>query len=345
MTYQYRTDNRETKSWSRALAAMALSNAGHGRPETILRNNFPLDDRAARILKSATSPTSTSDWPPTDLVGTFRSLAPGSAAWKLFDHPSALRLDLSGIHTISIPHVASQPPAPVFVGEGSPGPVLTWTFLKNTLGPARKMLMFAGISEELETAVPGNASAVIGRVLADSTNRSVDAIAFDNNPGDTTRPPGLLNGVTPITAASATSKWENQQDDLANLIGAIGNSGIDPTDAVFVASPREATLIKMRGGDLDNDVLISLALPAGTVICVATAGLASGYQGPPEITIGKEATFHRETNPLPIVGTGGAIAAPSTSFFQGSLLAVKVRAEAAWCAAPGAVQFVQSVNW
>jgi hypothetical protein len=225
--------------------------------------------------------------------------------------------------------------------------VLTWSFVKNALGPVRKILVFAGVSEELESASPQNASQVIGRVLSDATNKSVDAICFDANAGTAVRPPGLLNDLTPITPASGTSKWENQNDDLAAMIGAIGDAGIDPSDAILVAHPREAALIRLRSGDLDNDVLMSIGVPKGTVICIAPQGIASGYQGPPDIQTSKEPTLHREsTTPLPIVSASPTtVAAPSTSFFQSFLLAIRVRAEAAWCAAPGSVQFVQNVSW
>jgi hypothetical protein len=123
-TEAYRVERR---SWARALAAQALSDYGRGRPEQILRDYFPLDDRAARILKSAVSPTKSSDFPPTDVVASFRSLAPASAAWKLFDHPSALKLDLTGYHQINIPHLSNLPPGAVFVAEAAPGPVLQWS--------------------------------------------------------------------------------------------------------------------------------------------------------------------------------------------------------------------------
>jgi hypothetical protein len=58
-------------------------------------------------------------------------------------------------------------------------------------------------------------------------------------------------------------------------------------------------------------------------------------------------TLHREsTTPLPLVSVSPTtVAAPSTSLFQSYMMAIKVRANAAWCAAPGAVQFVQNVNW
>ncbi|WP_143199743.1 hypothetical protein [Bradyrhizobium sp. NAS80.1] len=231
----------------------------------------------------------------------------------------------------------------MFVAEGAPGPVLQWSFLKNALGPARKILVFAGVSEELENSSPQNASAVVGRVLADATNKSIDTIAFDFNPGNLIRPPGLLNGVTATApAATATFLAETITADVANLVGAIGAAGIDPSDAVLIAGPREVTWLNYAGF---TNAIPSLGVAAKTVIAIAPAGLASAYQGPPEIQTSKEATLHRETNPAEIVGSDGAVAAPSTSLFQSYLIAVRVRARAAWCVAPGAAQYVTNVNW
>jgi hypothetical protein len=38
------------------------------------------------------------------VIGAFQSLSPGVAAWKLFGHEAALKLDLSGLNTVSIPY-------------------------------------------------------------------------------------------------------------------------------------------------------------------------------------------------------------------------------------------------
>ncbi|CCE11558.1 hypothetical protein BRAS3843_720018 [Bradyrhizobium sp. STM 3843] len=335
----------ERRAWSRAITCRALSTPQ--RPaERILKANWPHDPHAEAILKAAVSPSSTTNTglPPHDLIGAFRSLSPGSAAWKLFDHPSALKLNLAGVRTISIPHVANFPPQPVFIAEGSPGPVVQWSLMKSQVGPARKIMVLSTVSEELENASPQSVSAVIGKVLADSTNRSVDTIAFDANPGDAIRPPGLLFNVVPTVAAAAGV--DAMAEDLGALVATIGAAGIDPSDTVFVAGPREAMIIKAKSGpNFDHQVFMSLGLPPKTVIACAPAGLASGYQGPPEIDTCKETVLHREdTSPGEIVSASGVPAAPSTSVFQSCLIAIRVRAECAWAAAPGAVQFV-SVNW
>ena len=155
----------ERRSWSRVLAACALSELQEQRtnPRTILKSHWPGDDRAAVLLKAAVSPTSTtnSGLPAATSVATWRSLAPNSAAWRLFDHPSALRLDLSGFNTIEMPNIASLPPAPIFVAQGGPAPVVKWTWGKTVLGPAKKILVIAALSDELERATPESAAALL----------------------------------------------------------------------------------------------------------------------------------------------------------------------------------------
>jgi len=62
--------------------------------------------------------------------------------------------DLSGIGTIKMPRVGTQPTRPVFVGEGAPAPVVTLSMADTVLGPARKVLVLSGVTEELEAATP-----------------------------------------------------------------------------------------------------------------------------------------------------------------------------------------------
>jgi hypothetical protein len=206
-------------------------------------------------------------------------------------------------------------------------------------------LLLSAVSGELQNAMPETASAVIGRVLSDVANRGIDATAFGTAAADTTKPAGLLHGVAPLTAATAGP--DAMAEDLGALTGAIGAAGIDPTGAVFVCGPREATIIKAKIGlRFDYPVLTTLGLPAKTVACFAPAGVASGYQDAPRIETGKEAVLHMEdTTPAHIVGAGGALAAPSKSMFQTDIIAIRVRANCAWAVAAGAAQVITSVNW
>jgi hypothetical protein len=341
----------ECRSWARAAAAQALSarNTTRGTATQILRREWGDDERASIILKAAVSPTSlaTSGLPLIDRVGEWRSLAPAAAIWQLLSHDLAMKLDLNATNIINVPFISSLSAPPPFVGEGSPAPNLQATFIKTPLGPARKVLVLASVSEELQDASPQNAAQIIGRVLSDAVSRAIDVVAFDANAGSTVRPAGLLYGVTATNPANGTDEWRNTQDDLASLIGAIAAQNIDAGQVVFIANARDAALIAMRSGDLPNDVVTSLALPNGTIIAVAPQALAGGYRDGPTVDITKEGAWQfQDTNPQEIVGTGGAVAAPPViSAFQNYLLAIRVRGNCAWCPAPGSVSFVQSANW
>jgi hypothetical protein len=331
------------RSLRRAIAACALARAQSRDPETIMMAAWPRDERAALIVKAAQSPTGTANFPSLDITGLFQSLAPGSAALQLFER--GLNLDLKGINTVHIPNITSWPPQPVFVAEGAPGPTVQWAFGGTVIGPARKILIMAATTGELESATPETASAVIGRVLADASNKSIDLVAFGSAAADDTQPAGLLHGVAPSAAAAAGP--DAMAEDLGALTGAIGAAGIDSTGAVFVCSPREATIIKTKvGPKFDYPVLATLGLPAKTVACFAPAAVASGYQDAPQIETSLTATVHYEdSSPADIVGPDGAVATPTLSAFQTNLISIRVRARAAWAVAPGGSQVINGVNW
>ena len=335
----------ERRSWQRAIAGHALATVSAKNPDAIVRSAWPADVRAFMIAKAATTPLSRSQYPARDIVEAFRSLAPGSAALALFE--MGLMLDLRGITTIRIPHVVGLPLQPIFISEGAPAPAVQWSFASSVVGPGRKIVLLSAVTSELNDATPETASAVVGRVLADCTNRSIDLNAFGTQgPDDGTTPAGLLYGATPITAAAAG--FTAMAEDLGNLIGAIGAANIDPTGAVYVCGPREATMIKILAGStkFDNPVLTTLGLPAKTVCCFAPAGIASGWRDAPTIETAKESVLHMESaTPADIVSVGGTVAAPVKSMFQTDVISIRVRANAAWAAAAGAAQFVTGINW
>jgi hypothetical protein len=331
----------ERRAWSRVLASLALAEIHKGNPRQILRASWPDDARAALILRSATSPTDTVALPGQATVVTWRSLSPSSAAWRLFSHESALRLDLTGIATIGMPNVASLPPAPVFVAEGVAAGVVQWQWSRTTLGPAKKILVLSAVTNELMNATPENAASIIGRVLSDATAKSIDTICFDTAPADAIRPAGLCHSVAPITASAATDHGAALIEDLANLAGQIAGNGVDASSVVYICGAREAQTIKMRAGpQFDSLVLSSLGVLSKTIICVAPAGISSGYQGPPSIETGSTTLVFQDTAPV-----GDPPTAPTKNLWQTDGTSIRVRAQAAWCAAPGSVAITAGIAW
>ena len=333
-------------SLARAVAASALGVIKMGDSQKILKASWPRDEQASLILRGAVSPTSTANYPTRDTVAFFRSLAPGSAALKLFE--TSNKFDMRGMTTVRMPRAAGLSSLPIiFVAEGAPGPVLMGTTAVTTLGPMRKILLLSAVTRELNEATPETAVAIITRILSDATSVVIDRVAFDTNPADTTRPAGLLNGVTPLTASTGGDSLTNMTEDIANLVAAIGAAYIDPTDTVFIAGPREATLLQLRSGiHFSNDIHTTLGLPPKTVIAIAPAAAYFGYQDTPMVGTSMEVALHFEdTTPQEIVNSGGTPAAPTRSMFQTDVIAIRIRAPATWAIAPGGAQIVESVNW
>ena len=325
-------------SISRAVTSLLLAKSHNMAPGELLRRTWPDDAGAAVVLKAAQDPLATTDFPGQSLVTALRRLAPTSVALRVFEQ--ALQVDLAGLNTVKVPIVATAPTAS-FVGEMAPAPMLQLGLGDLTVGPVRKLLVQAALTDEVEAATPEAASGVISKVLGDATALAIDAAAFDAVAGDDVRPPGLLYGATPIAAAAAAgSAIDVAAADVANLIGAIADAGIDTAGAIIVGNPREATkLVMLAGPAFDIPVFGCAAVPPKRVIAIAPAGVGIGYKGTPQISTSREAEIHFESSPQPVP------APPTLSAFQSALLVVRVRSWCAWSAAPGAAQYVDTVNW
>lgn len=237
---------------------------------------------------------------------------------------------------------------PIFIAEGAPAPVVKLTFPNSMIGPAKKILVLAAVTAELENAGPEVASDIVARVISEAATRSLDAIVFDNVAASASRPAGLLNGLSPQTASTSTGLAAIAAD-LGNLAGAIAANNVDADDLIIVANPKQATQIKfLAQQSFTNDVFSSSQVPAGRVIGIAASSVASAYSGIPTI----EKTIHpalhfEDTSPLNIAtpGTPPTIAAPVLSAFQQDMIAIKVRCRASWGTVAPGIAYVNSVSW
>jgi hypothetical protein len=338
---------REQRSWHRAIAAKALSHFGaNTTPQQLLEKNWPNDSRANLILRAAVNPTSRADFPVFSPVEAFRSLAPGSAALRLFAR--SLQVNLAGKTSIKLPYLATLTPNPVFVAEAGPIPVEQTQFGAITVGPTRRVRTIAVFTQELNHATPETAATAIGKVLSDRMLVAIDKAAFGTQADDGTTPVGLLNGATAVTASTASDVANAMAEDLASLAGAIGAAGIDASDIVYVCGPREATAIKARMGPLfDSEVLVTLGLPAAKMVAAfaPSGAVAFGYNGAPLIETTDHAELNMASPALAIVGSGGVVSAPTRSLFQTDSVGIKVSANCAWACIPGGAATVSSIAW
>jgi hypothetical protein len=342
----HRNGRADRQSFLRAVTAKALGEI-HGRdPAAVLRTTWPNDSAAGLILRGATSPTTSTDYPTAIITNPLLTLAPTSAAARLF--AQCFQVDLAGVTTVRLPYVTAAP-QPGFIAEAAPAPAAQVSLSTVDIGPAKKLLILAGVSGELDNATPGTASAAIGKALSDATTKAVDAAAFDAVAADATRPAGLLYNVAPLTAAVAGgSDLETLVADIATLANAIAAANINPEGMVIVAAWKQATKLHLLSGPQFGNVIIGTsALADRTIVGVAPAGVGFGYNGTPEVAISREAAIHYETVPLAIgtAGTPNVVAAPTRSAYQTDTLVLRVRARCAWDQIPGAIALITNVNW
>jgi hypothetical protein len=331
------------------LAGCVLSQIHGGSPESVVRKAWPDDTRAQVLTRAAVSPTDTST---TALTAAKTSplllIAPGSAAARLFDR--CLKLDFAGVLQYFVPHVNVHP-VPLFVAEGQPIPFVMPATGKTTVGPARKLAFGFAVTRELDSATPENAAVIFARLLGESAAKSLDTYVFDNVAADTTRPAGLLNGVSALTASTTgASTIDALAADVGTFANAFGAAGINAENMVLIANPREGLAARMLSGFETTPtlpVLMSPAIPSGTAIAVVPEAIASGYDGLPEIEMSKHAAVHFEdTSPQPIVSSPGVVAVPTRSLYQPEMIGVKMRVHCAWASLqPGAVQYMIGVKW
>jgi hypothetical protein len=340
-------EREQRRSLIRAATAVALGAVSRRPAHEILAGAWPHDRDAELVLRAAVTPTTMTSAAAisVDAIAFLVSMAPQSAAARLFER--ALRINLQGVHATNIARLVNVP-APGFVAEGAPIPVIAGDFDATPVGPVFKMAFIVGLSNELEFSSPENASVVIGRALSDAAMKQLDAVVFDNVAGAGSRPSGLLNGVTPI-AATAGGGVNAMAGDLGNLAGALSDAGVDTEAMVIVANARQATKLRLLAGpSFSYPILGTSAVAAGTVIGIAPAGVASGFDGAPRIESSTDTTLHFDSAPAAI-GTAGSpnvIAAPTRSMYQTDTMALKVRIKCAWSAVhPGAIAQITGATW
>lgn len=342
------------RSTVRACTAAVLNpirypNAGRG--EKILVETWPSDHRAMAILtRAATAPatTTTTGWAAelavTTTVGAFLSSLPQSAASRLF--AAGLQLPLSGAAQVKVPYQAATPSlAPSFVAEGAPIPVRQPALTTVTIGP-RKMAVLTALTNEIAEHSTPVAEQIVRQILIESASRALDQAVFSSAAGDTTRPPGILNGVTPLTATTGGGQAA-LIGDIGLLVGALTAAGA--TRAMLFVPPAKAAIIPVYAPGNAVEVVPTPALAPATVVAIDPAGIVSGSgTDQPRIDVARGTTLHFEdTTPLQI-GTPGAppvVAAPTRSAFQTDIFALRLLLVCAWGARPGFVQLINSVTW
>jgi hypothetical protein len=343
----YRDELR--RDFNRSLAAHALAKMRNETPERIARKAWGDDCRGIPLLTRA--PVSPLSSPVTAVsqvhVGDLLLVAPGSAAAQLFAR--CMRLDFAGVYQITVPYASSHA-TPLFAGEALPINVVRSPIATTTVGPVRKLGFITTFTEELEAATPENLAAILGRLLGEAAAKSLDAAVFSTTTADSTRPAGLLAGVTPMTGSTTSATTADAAAaDVSAFAQAMSDAFINPNDMVVITSPRSAMNLRMAMGYAQTPlpILMSPAVLPGTAIAIAPEAVASGYDGDPEIIVTKNPPLHFDDSvPADIVSGSGVVASPVMSPFQKGMVALRLMVRSVWASLqPGAVQYTTTAKW
>jgi hypothetical protein len=348
-----RPETRPSDCLIRALLAAALAQFDDNMPgaEKIAKRLWP-DDRATElVLRSAVVPadTATSGWASqlaatsiADFVGT---LGPASAAGELFRRATMLEFGQSA--QINVPGIVSAATDAAWVAQGSPMPVRQLSIGSGaTLTPKKLAVGFVVTRELLEHSIP-NAERLIRAVASESVGVALDSAVLDATAAGATRPAGLRNSATSVTATTGGGDAAMMKD-LGALAAAVAGTG--NTSLAFIANSGEAVKILLRAGpEFRFPVLASGQLAAGIVMCVALPALVSAVDPAVRFDVSRESIAHLEdTSPLPISTTPTTIAAPVRSFWQTDVVGFRLRLEASWglrASAASSVAFVTGATW
>lgn len=320
------------------------------------------------VTKAATAPatTTTTGWAAelvqTSILDFMESLLPVSVYPALRARGGEFSFGRNGIVSIPSRNTGTSL-AGSFVAQGAPIPVRQGAFTSTTLTP-KKMAVITTFTREIAEHSTPSIEAILREAIRDDTAQAIDTILLDNTAASTTRPAGLRNGVSGLTATTGGG-FAALVGDLKALVGALITSSKGNLRApVFIMNPVQALAISLTqndGGDFTfaagmergmlngYPVIQSANVTAGTILLVDAADFFTATGDEPRFDVSDQATLHMEdTTPAQIgtAGTPNAVAAPVRSMFQTDSIALRMILDMNWAMRrAGSVAFAESVTW
>jgi hypothetical protein len=323
---------REAAMTSLARAAIDTARSVHDR---FAKSAWPDDQVAKLITRSAVTQTTLANAQVLQQVGLafVASLTPVSAAAQIIAR--SLQLTFEGNARISVPSLTL--PHAAWLGEGAPIPVVEGTSSPGTMVDPYKLAMLTALTNEMIRPSANNAETMVRQVLLENAGPTLDAAMFSANaavPG--VQPAGILNGVAPLPPSSGTG-YDAMVADIAAIATALApaSGGSEP---VLIAAPGQFVPLSMNARN-PWSVLMSAALPAGTVIGLVPAALATVVE-PPRIEA-SATTVQMTDQPSAELMTG-----PTISLYQTDSIGLRFILPATWSLrSPSGVAWIEATSW
>ena len=356
---------REVKGFDLLVRALTVRGIAHftGKEiDKVLDDRYPGHEATAIITKAdqTIGTTGVSGWA-SELVQTVNqgfldALMPFSVYPAL--RARGIGMNFDGIGTVSLPSRTAGGAGGGFVAEGSPIRVGRITTAAVTMTP-RKMGVIVPFSRELAKRSTPAIEALVRQAILEDTGVVLDTHLTDATASSTTRPAGLLNGVSAAATGYGGGDYQAVLADFKALLAPFFAANAADNIVVLMNPAQGLALAMMPGPDgvigsfmgaIRERVsfLESTTVTSGRLIALRASDFATAMGDAPEFDISEQATVHMEdTTPLEIVsGTGPTTADPVRSFFQTATIGVRMLMDVTWkMRRTGMVQWIDGTTW
>ena len=290
----------------------------------------------------------------TGYFGFLNALQPFSIFPALAARGLSLGFDRYG--EIKLPSRTAGGAAGGFVGEGSPIKVGRITTAAATLTP-KKMGVIVAFSKELANRSTPAIEAIVRQAILEDTAAALDPILLDATASSTSRPAGLLNGVSAAAAGYAGGDYAAVRADFQALLQPFFTANAADNITVVINPAQGLALSLMEGPVGDPNwfqrirdrvtIIESTSATAGRLVALRNSDFVAAG-GNPAFDVSEQATIHMEdTTPLEIVsGTGPTTADPVRSLWQTNSMGVRMVLDVSWTMRrSGVVQWINGTSY
>ncbi len=199
--------------------------------------------------------------------------------------------------------------------------------------------------------------ALVRQAILEDTSLILDPLMLDATAVSTSRPAGLLNGVSAVSTGFGGGDWQAVVEDFKALLAPFYAANAADNITVIM-NPAQGLNLSMMAGPLGDPgwfarirdritIIESTHATAGRLIAIRNSDLATAIGDAPEFDISEQATIHMEdTTPLELVSAAGTVADPTRSLWQTASIGVRMLMDITWkMRRTGMVQWIDTTTW
>jgi hypothetical protein len=347
----------------KAVAARGISyfGAGDRTIERVLDEHYPGNQAVAYLARAdqTVGTTTVSGWA-SELVSEtwagFMDALRGTSIYPfLRDRGQQFSFDGSG--TVHFPSLTAGGAGGGFFAEGSPIRVGRVTVASASM-TAYQMGVIIPFTRKLAQQSRPSIESVVRQAIVADTSSILDGILLDATASSSSRPAGLLYGVSAAASGFGGGDYQAVIEDFkaafapfvsanaADNLTAIMNTGSGLNLAMMqppLGNPGWFSTVRDRVAPLE-----STHATANRLIVLRNSDFATALGDAPQFDVSEQATVHMEDSvPLEIVsGSGPTTADPVRSLWQTASVGVRMIMDVSWkLRRSGMIQWIDSTSW